>query len=390
MKPTGHLVRLAFVFAAFLAAPSVLAGEPPPGSPERAAVLAALRSRVEIDLDTPIGFRVSRIDVSRGWAYVSAVPTRGRQDLDWATTRFAADFAADMMSNMVLALLTDRGGRWMVVEYALGPTDATWEEWIGRYRLPRSLFVPVDPTQERDPDTAPIEGLAGVAPTSAAPPAPVSPPAFQPVPPTPSGSVAASAPTAADVADLEKALDDVLGAAGAAGGVSPNPISPASPPMVPPAPDPRSLQRDVSPTVLPPPPLPRSIADGLAPIPAPGAPVLVENGAGGATRPGSTKPATFALRSGVHVTQLMTYHYGARRPPGTIALRHESGRTLGPWQANGAVGQGGVAHAYWWVRPNVRLEPGRWTVVDSDPASWSIEPSTNGAGIFAVWGKSLQ
>lgn len=363
MEPPGRLTCLAFVLAALFAAPSVFAVEPPPGSPDRAAVLAALRARVEIDLDTPIGFRVSRIDVSRGWAYVSAIPTRGRRDLDWASTKFARTFADDMMSNMVLALLTDRGGRWMVVEYALGPTDATWEEWIGRYRLPRSLFVPADPTQERDPDTAPIEGLAASTP----PPAPTSPPSTAKSTTTNTGTPSS---TAADTADLEKALDDALGA--------------GTPPAVPTVPDAAAPVRTRPTTVTPPPT--RPTADGLSPMPEAGAPVLVENGAGGTTRPGVTRQATFFLRSPAHVVQVMTYHYGAGKAPGTIALRHESGIEVGPWQAKGAVGQGGVANAYWWVRPNVRLSPGRWFVIDSDPETWSVEAVTNGAGIFVIWG----
>lgn len=58
------------------------------------------------------------------------------------------------------------------------------------------------------------------------------------------------------------------------------------------------------------------------------------------------------------VTQIMTYHYGAGMPPGTIALEHEDGTYYGPWQALGVVGQGKVPNAYWWIRPNIRV--GTW------------------------------
>ena len=58
------------------------------------------------------------------------------------------------------------------------------------------------------------------------------------------------------------------------------------------------------------------------------------------------------------VTQIMTYHYGAGMPPGTIALEHEDGTDYGPWQALGVVGQGKVPNAYWWIRPNSRV--GTW------------------------------
>jgi hypothetical protein len=82
----------------------------------------------------------------------------------------------------------------------------------------------------------------------------------------------------------------------------------------------------------------------------------------------------------------MTYHYGAQKPPGTISLQHDDGTVYGPWQAAGAVGQGGVKNAYWWVQPNVELKAGHYLVIDSDPATWSVEVSTQGAGDFILWG----
>lgn len=137
-----------------------IAAEPPTGSRERATILDALRPVVEADLSAPIGFRLSRIDVYRDWAYVSCIPTRGKFRLDWAKTKYGKALAQDMMTNMILALLRREGNGWKVVEYALGPTDATWEEWIPKYRLPRSLFVPSGSSaREADPEKAPIEGL---------------------------------------------------------------------------------------------------------------------------------------------------------------------------------------------------------------------------------------
>jgi hypothetical protein len=30
---------------------------------------------------------------------------------------------------------------WTLVEHALLPTDVVWEEWQGKYELPRALFI---------------------------------------------------------------------------------------------------------------------------------------------------------------------------------------------------------------------------------------------------------
>lgn len=174
---------------------AAFAAEPAMGSHERAAILDALRPAVEADLAAPIGFRISRIEVLRDWAYVSCIPTRGPRPLDWAKTKYGKAFAQDMMTNMILALLRrDASSGWKVIEYALGPTDATWEEWAPKYSLPRSLFVPSGPNAiERDPEKSPIEGLAAKA-------SPVTTPA------SPTGDIRSE--------DLEKALDAALGLRG--------------------------------------------------------------------------------------------------------------------------------------------------------------------------------
>ncbi|MCE1238136.1 MAG: hypothetical protein LWW93_17440 [Hyphomicrobiales bacterium] len=129
---------------------------------------------------------------------------------------------------------------------------------------------------------------------------------------------------------------------------------------------------------------------GLKPMPDPGSPVLFSNGSIGATHPGALAESSFVLSRRTWIAQVMTYHYGARKRPGTIALRRDDGMVIGPWQAAGAGGQGNVPWAYWWAQPGVTLEPGRYVVVDSDPATWSWEDVTRGAGIFKVWGRPVR
>ena len=126
---------------------------------------------------------------------------------------------------------------------------------------------------------------------------------------------------------------------------------------------------------------------GMEPFTSPPEPQIFHNGADGSVTPGATQPALFDANAPALITQIMTYHHGARGRPGTIALRHADGTLYGPWQAAGAVGSGGVANAYWWVKPNVVLKPGRYTVIDSDPSTWCQEAATAGAGIVVIWGR---
>lgn len=87
------------------------------------------------------------------------------------------------------------------------------------------------------------------------------------------------------------------------------------------------------------------------------------------------------------VTAIMDYHYfndGAK--PGTISLVAEDGSKYGPWQAKGREGQGGVENAYWDTTPNVVLKAGKYTVVDSDPETWSHNDGSENAGMTEVKG----
>lgn len=146
------------------------------------------------------------------------------------------------------------------------------------------------------------------------------------------------------------------------------------------------------PAVRGPGPAPRSAwspppgRSGAEPLTSPPDPVIVKNGADGGVTAGAIRPATFELSAPYLVSQIMTYHYGSGATPGTIALRAEDGTVYGPWRAAGA-GSPALPNIYWWVRPDVVLPPGRYTVIDSDPATWSREAATAGAGIFVIWGR---
>lgn len=111
------------------------------------------------------------------------------------------------------------------------------------------------------------------------------------------------------------------------------------------------------------------------------------NSAGVASNP--TGPTTFTLAQKRTIYSIQTYHWnGAKgKTPGTIALKYQDGRIFGPWQATGAPGQGGVPDAYWTVMPNLEIPEGKYTIVDSDPASWAQNGGSRGLGmaqIFAV------
>lgn len=94
---------------------------------------------------------------------------------------------------------------------------------------------------------------------------------------------------------------------------------------------------------------------------------------------GPTVPTTFTIQVGQKVTAIRTYHYnnGQGKPGGTIMLRHADGRQYGPWTTT-------VESKFYWVaKPNASIAPGTYTIVDSDPASWSRNQQSGNAG-FAI------
>ena len=106
-----------------------------PASPERKAVLDALRPKVEAKLGPNVEFVVALLRVEKGWAFVIADPQRkGGKPIDgWKV--FGEDF--DNMDRLrVDAVLQKRNGRWVVADYAIGATDV-WYCDVGPKGLKR-------------------------------------------------------------------------------------------------------------------------------------------------------------------------------------------------------------------------------------------------------------
>jgi hypothetical protein len=114
---------------------------PPRGSPLRAELMDALRPTVMTEIGGPIEFVVKELRVMAPWAYAFVRPQRpGGTPIDWSRTKFREDYRQGTMGDDVMALLRHDGARWTVVEYAIGPTDVTWDGWRQERRLPRRLF----------------------------------------------------------------------------------------------------------------------------------------------------------------------------------------------------------------------------------------------------------
>jgi hypothetical protein len=97
---------------------------------------------------------------------------------------------------------------------------------------------------------------------------------------------------------------------------------------------------------------------------------------------------TFTLASGAVITAIQTYHWngGRGKTPGTVKLVSSSGKSFGPWQTKGIDGQGGVKGAFWQANPQVSIPAGTYTIVDSDPSTWSNNSASGYRGFALVQG----
>lgn len=113
---------------------------------------------------------------------------------------------------------------------------------------------------------------------------------------------------------------------------------------------------------------------------------IFDNGNIGGVSGGPVQPTRFTLTKTTYISRIENYHYyNNGKKPGTIAVKHSNGQQYGPWQSYGIIGQGGVQNAYWVAQPKIELPAGTYTVIDSDPATWSQNGESNRCGFTTVW-----
>ena len=97
---------------------------------------------------------------------------------------------------------------------------------------------------------------------------------------------------------------------------------------------------------------------------------------------------TFTLDKNHFITKIWTYHWNSSKGsvPGTVGLKDATGKIFGPWPVTAEAGQDAAPNVNWNVTPNLTLAAGTYTILDSDPATWSQNPDTKGQGFSQVWG----
>ncbi|WP_336971779.1 hypothetical protein [Sphingobium aromaticiconvertens] len=112
------------------------------GEPTRKALLDVLRPVIARDLGQPVRFVVTVLRTQDGWAFAHVVPqTATGGAIDFSKTRHAERLQAGILDGPdIYALMENRGGRWIVRDFVVGPTDVTYAGWPDDYGAPAALF----------------------------------------------------------------------------------------------------------------------------------------------------------------------------------------------------------------------------------------------------------
>ena len=136
-----HTFGLLLLLAAASVASAQSAYTPEKGSPERKAILDALRIPVERDLKRKVVFVADNFKVQGNFAFVSGTPRNsGGEDPDYARTKYADQVDSGAFDNNFFALLKKTGGKWRVAAYAIGCTDVCYAYWWREHRAPKAIF----------------------------------------------------------------------------------------------------------------------------------------------------------------------------------------------------------------------------------------------------------
>ncbi len=138
-------LALALCLLAASAAPALAQGatEPPRGSPERRAIMDALREAVAPSLRKPVIFEVSHLRVRGSHAFLIGIPRKpDGTAFDYAGTEFQEAINEGMFDDWIYALCIRASGRWTCPDVGIGATDVGWLDLIGRRGAPESIFPP--------------------------------------------------------------------------------------------------------------------------------------------------------------------------------------------------------------------------------------------------------
>lgn len=114
---------------------------PKTGSPERKALMDALRLPVEKELGKKVIFKIDHLKVLEEWAFLRGTPQQPNgKAMDYRGTSHQQAIDDGIFDDGICALLKRQGDKWTVITYQIGATDVPWVTWEEEYKAPAGIF----------------------------------------------------------------------------------------------------------------------------------------------------------------------------------------------------------------------------------------------------------
>ncbi len=114
---------------------------PAKDSPERIAIMDALRVPVGKELKQEVIFTVDKLKVQGDWAFFAGQPkSKDGGALNWKITKYQKFIDSGDFEEGLYALLKNTGGKWEVVKYLMNCHDVCYLGWDKEYKAPKAIF----------------------------------------------------------------------------------------------------------------------------------------------------------------------------------------------------------------------------------------------------------
>ena len=112
------------------------------GSKARKEILESIRPKIETGLGVKVRFKVDRLSVLNGWAFLAGVLLDGKdRPINLAKTLLKEDAEyMDGPSIYALAKVDPKTKKWIHVTHVVGPTDVAWSDWHVRFKCPKEIL----------------------------------------------------------------------------------------------------------------------------------------------------------------------------------------------------------------------------------------------------------
>ena len=114
---------------------------PAKSDPERKAIMDALRVPVKAELKRDVIFKVSRLKVLDGWAFLAGVPLKpDGSEMEYKGTIHEEAIREGAFDGGIFALLRKQDGVWKPVRYIIGATDVPYVDWPQEFKAPAVIM----------------------------------------------------------------------------------------------------------------------------------------------------------------------------------------------------------------------------------------------------------